>query len=340
MVVSADGRRDREAHGQEREPGPERAQALGVLEVEGQEEHHAEDPGAGDPDREERAAAGAVGDHAQRQQRVRDPPLQGDERGQQHGAGDQASDGAGIAPAVRLAPGQPVHEREQAGRGGQRPGEVEPRPVGSRDLVEQAAARDRRRDGEHDRHVQAPAPVEQLGQRAAEQQADRAAHAGDGGVDPERLAALGGVGERRRQQRQRGGREHRGERALHRSGADEHVVALRGAADGGGAGEAQQPRDERPLAAEEVGDAPAEQQQAAEAQRIGGDHPLALVVGEAELALGGRERDVHDRHVEDDEQLGDADHHEDQPAAIVVGGGCGGHGVSFGHMGRCGSSLL
>src|SRR3954452_17025352 len=33
--------------------------------------------------------------------------------------------------------------------------------------------------------------------------------------------------------------------------------------------------------------------QAAEGQRVGGDHPLAVVVGKAHVSLGGRQRDVH-----------------------------------------------
>ena len=65
--------------------------------------------------------------------------------------------------------------------------------------------------------------------------------------------------------------------------------------------------------------AAAEQQQAAEGERVRGDDPLPLVVGEAEVGLGGRERDVHDRHVQHHQQLGDADDGEDQPPAVVMG---------------------
>ena len=186
-------------------------------------------------------------------------------------------------------------------------------------MVQEARAGDRGRDREGDRHVQAPAPVEHLGQRAAEQQADGAARAGDPGVDAEGLAAFGGVGECRGQEREGGRGEQRAEGALQRAGRHEQVEALGGPAEGRRAGEAEQAGHERPLAAEEVGDAAAEQQQAAERQRIGRDHPLPVVVGEAEVLLGGRERDVHDRHVEHDHQLGDADDCEDQPAAVVMG---------------------
>jgi hypothetical protein len=50
------------------------------------------------------AAAVAVDDHAQRQQRVGDAPLEGDE-GEQDGAANQGADGDEIAPAAGLAAG-------------------------------------------------------------------------------------------------------------------------------------------------------------------------------------------------------------------------------------------
>ena len=65
----------------------------------------------------------------------------------------------------------------------------------------------------------------------------------------------------------------------------------------------------------EVGEAAAEQQQAAEGERVGGDDPLAVAVGEAEVGLGGGQRDVHDRRVEHDHQLGEGDDGERPPAA-------------------------
>ena len=69
------------------------------------------------------------------------------------------------------------------------------------------------------------------------------------------------------------------------------------------------------LAAEEVAEAAAEQQQAAERERVGGDDPLAGVVGEAEVVLRDGQRDVHDRRVEHDHQLGDAEQREDPASA-------------------------
>ena len=51
-----------------------------VLQVERQEQQHPEQPGGSDPDGQERAAAVAVGDDAQRQQRLRRAALPGHEQ--------------------------------------------------------------------------------------------------------------------------------------------------------------------------------------------------------------------------------------------------------------------
>ena len=193
----------------------------------------------------------------------------------------------------------------------------------------------RDREGEVDVHREAPGQV--LGEDAAEQQADRTAGAGDGAEDAERPGALAAGRERRRQQRERGGGEQRAEHALQRAGGDEHLEALRGAADGGRGGEAEQADDERPLAAEEVAELAAEQQQAAEGQRVGRDDPLARAVGEVQRLLGRRQRDVHDGRVEHDHQLGDAEDGEDRPAPGVGGvewGWSGHRVVPFGGLRR------
>ena len=70
-------------------------------------------------------------------------------------------------------------------------------------------------------------------QRAAEDQADGGARAGDRAEDAERAVALRRNGEGRRQQAERGRREQRRERTLERAGGDEHPEALGQAADRG-----------------------------------------------------------------------------------------------------------
>jgi hypothetical protein len=105
---------------------------------------------------------------------------------------------------------------------------------------------------------------------------------------------------------------------LHGARDDQRAKALRGAADRRGRGEPEQSDDERPLAPEVVADPAAEQQQAAERERIRGHDPLAVVVGEVQRLLRGGQRDVHHGGVEHHHQLRDAEHREDQAAPVVV----------------------
>ncbi len=53
----------------------------------------------------------------------------------------------------------------------------------------------------------------------------------------------------------------------------------------------------------EVGRAAAEEEEAAEDQRVGADHPLEVLLREPEVELDRRQRDVHDRDVEHDHEL-------------------------------------
>ena len=181
---------------------------------------------------------------------------------------------------------------------------------------QQRSAGERHR-GEDQVHVQRPPPGQVLGQRAAQQQPDRAAGPGDRPVDAERLAAVLLAGERGGQQRQRRRHQQRRERALAGPRGDQHGEVDRGAADGRHDGEPGQPDQEGDLPAQQVGQPAAEQQQAAERQRVGGDHPLPVHGAETQRPLRGRQRDVHDRQVQHHHQLRQADHAQDQPPPPV-----------------------
>src|SRR6185312_4323253 len=75
--------------------------------------------------------------------------------------------------------------------------------------------------------------------------------------------------------------------------------------------------DEQRAPAEQVGGASAEQQEAAEEQRVGVHHPGERRVGEAEVGLDGGQRDVHDRRVEHDHELAEADDDQREPGIEV-----------------------
>ena len=76
------------------------------------------------------------------------------------------------------------------------------------------------------------------------------------------------------------------QRALDGSGGDEHREVDRGSADGRGHGKPNQPHDQRPLTTEDVADSSAEQEKAAEGERVGRHYPLAIGVGEVRVRAG------------------------------------------------------
>ena len=79
-------------------------------------------------------------------------------------------------------------------------------------------------------------------------------------------------------------------------------------------GEQREAGEQGALSPEDVGDAAAEQDRAAESDRIGGDHPLHVARGEAEVVLD-RGRDHHERLVEPDDELHEAEHRQHLPGA-------------------------
>ena len=244
-------------------------------------------PGPDDQDRQVGAAAVAVKHHPGRQQRVRrcGSARQAKATSSTHARGQEAP---GRRGATRSAwrrwrtrrPGRTCRRRPAP-----RPGCRAWRRAPWLALEQPQRAAGDRGAGEDQVDVQAPAPRQVLGQRPAEQQPDRAARARDGAVDAERLAALLRVAERRGQQGQRRRRQHRGEHALAGAGGDQHREVDRGAADRRGDGEAGQAGEEHDLAADKVGQPAAEQQQAAERQRVRRHDPLPVHVAEAQRML-------------------------------------------------------
>ena len=95
---------------------------------------------------------------------------------------------------------------------------------------------------------------------------------------------------------------------------DEHLLALRQAAEQRGDREHAEAGQEDALAAEEVAEAPGEQEQAAEGDQVGVDDPGEARLREAEVVLDRGQRDVHDGDVEDDHQHPRAEHVEGDPA--------------------------
>ena len=142
------------------------------------------------------------------------------------------------APAVLLDPEDRVDAEHQA-RGEQRgAGEVGARaerrcPAGPRRPEREQRGRDA------DRHVdeEDPVPVDRLGQRAAGEQADRAAGRRDEAVDADRLGLLARLREHRHDDAEDDGGGDRAADALHEARRDQHARALRQRAQQRGDGE-------------------------------------------------------------------------------------------------------
>jgi hypothetical protein len=101
--------------------------------------------------------------------------------------------------------------------------------------------------------------------------------------------------------------------------ADEHALASGETVEQRRAGEDSEPDQEQPLQAEEVAEAAAQQEEAAEDEGVGVDDPLQAAVGEVKVVLDRRQGDVHDRRVENDHEVCQADEDEDDPG-ICRGG--------------------
>src|SRR4051812_28606866 len=214
---------------------------------------------------------GAEGAPGRRWQGRGTPPLDEHEGGEQDDGGDEQADRRPGGPAGLLRAAEAVDEGDQAGGAAGGAGDGEPVGVALLlALVHRPGGADRGHDGEDDVDVEAPAPVDVLGEHTAEQQPDRAAATGDGAEDAERLRPLAPVGKGDRDQGERGGGEQRGEQALQCAGTEQHAGVHRGAAEGGGEREADQAGEEDALAAPHVTEAATGDEQAAEGEAVGG----------------------------------------------------------------------
>ena len=165
------------------------------------------------------------------------------------------------APAVGRRARQRVDEQHQAGGDRAAPARSKWRCARSARLSRSRHRRQRdRREADRDVDEEDPGPAEIRRDDAAEQDAGGRAATRGGAVDAECAVAVASLGERRHQQRERGRREQRAAEPLHRAEGDERGRRPGDAAEEGGRGKQREPRDEHAPAAEQVGEAAAEQQ--------------------------------------------------------------------------------
>ena len=165
---------------------------------------------------------------------------------------------------------------------------------------------------------EAPAPGRPFGEHAAEKEAEAAARARDGTVEADRARPLPPLGEARSEERERGGSGDRGADALEAASDEEHRGRGGEPADDRGGGEEADPDAEEASAAKQIASAGAEQQQAAEGERVGVLNPAEAGRREVQRAVDAGQRRDHDRGVEDDHQVRAENQREDQGWVAAV----------------------
>jgi hypothetical protein len=304
---------------QERQPDPEGAVTQHVLDVQDADEEHAEHARGAEQLAHVRAGQDAGPENPQRHQWSRGGGLADDERYKQRGRGRGECDRPRRGPAILSGRVDDRVDGDHEGGGDQRgTGNVRSAPqAGTAVGGQQLHGCDRR--GEADRHVheEDPVPVDPVGQDAAEQQAHSTTGGGHEAVDADRLGLLTCVREHRDDHAEDDGRRHRPADALHEPGRDEELLRAGHPARRGGGREYGETADEDAATRHQVADPAGEQQKAAERDEVGVDHPGQPGLAEAQLMLDGRQRNVHDRDVENDHQHADAEHREGDPPAVL-----------------------
>jgi hypothetical protein len=128
-------------------------------------------------------------------------------------------------------------------------------------------------------------PVDALGEDAPGEQPDRGAGRGDEAVHANRLGLLPGLGEHRHDDAEDHTRGQRAAHALDEARSDQHLLALREAADQRRPREHGQTAKEDDAAPDQVAHSPGQQQQTAEGDQVGVDDPREARLREAEIVL-------------------------------------------------------
>jgi hypothetical protein len=309
MITSANGRG---------EAGVDRAVAEDLLHVEGDEEEHREQRGADEQPDHVGAGQRPDSEDRERHQRFGRAQLDRDEQREQQCREDDQADRLERAPAGAVGVDQRVDQGREPGGDGDGAGDVE----GARPLLVAAFGDQARGEGEGDQahrdvDPEHPLPAEPFGEDSAEEDARRAAGAGDRAPDAQRPVALGAVAEGGRDDRERRRRDDRGAEALGGAGGDQLALGRREPGEQRGDPDQQQAGHEDAPATEQVGGAAAEQEEAAEGEDIGVDDPGQVFLGEVERPADRGQRDVDDRGVEDDDELGRTEQDQRQPPLVL-----------------------
>ena len=174
-------------------------------------------------------------------------------------------------------------------------------------LLDQPGAHDQRDDADGHVDEEDPVPVDELGQDAAGQKAKGAAAGDHEREDAHRLGALAGLLETGDEDRQDDAGGEGSAEALSEARRDQLRRPVGHPAGNGGHREEEDPSQEHLPAADQVTHPPGDQQEASIGDQVRVDDPGQLRLAEPEVRLDRRQGHVHDRGVEHDHQLPEAD---------------------------------
>ena len=160
-------------------------------------------------------------------------------------------------------------------------------------------------------------PVERVGQDAAKKHADRSAAGHDKAEEAHGPRPFTGLDEKVHDQRQGDRRDDRAAEPLNRTRRDQHALRTRQAAGAGGKSKKDYSGKEQPAMPEQIAEPAAKQQKATEGEDVGVHDPDKRRLGEAEIGTYGRQGDIHDRRVEDDHEVAEAENGEGKPGGML-----------------------
>jgi hypothetical protein len=188
----------------------------------------------------------------------------------------------------------------------------------------------RQRHGQEER----PPPTD-LGQQAAEHEAEREPRRPGCGVDEQGLVPGRALGERRRDDRQPGRGGERRAHPLDEAGGDEHRPVRGQTTQPGEDEEHGKGDEEQPAPSEEVGGAAAEEQESAVPEDVAADDPLQRARRHVQVVANRRQGHADHRDVEGVEEQRAAQHDQrapGPPADRRHGAACGKLGCRHGRL--------
>ena len=216
------------------------------------------------------------------------------------------------APVVTLTFDQPEDDGEQGAAGEQHTNRIEVLLPAEADAGKQPDPEDEGDDPDRNVDPEDGLPAEVGDEEPAQRRARDRSDAGDRAPDAKRRAALVGrkdVG----QNAERLGREDGATHALDHAGRDQLGRTLRQATGDRRQREDGEADEEEPFGAEHVAEPAGGDQQHRVGEDVGVEHPEDLVESRVQAVDDARNRDVHDREIEQDHEEAKAEHEQDDP---------------------------